>query len=351
MSQLVESRMKRRRFLEHTLAFSLAAAAGSGPKGFAAEPRDGDAPPGDSKEPNVNPNSSSDRNARSPYPWPPIIDTHQHLWDLGRLRLPWLKEGTPLARNHLMVDYLKEVEGLGVVKSVYMEVDVDPTQHRAEANHILDLCRRKVGPLAGAVIGGRPSSEEFGKELDRYRDEPLVKGVRQVLHGGGTPAGYCLTPEFVRGIRWLGDRGLSFDLCMRPGELDDAIKLVDQCPKTAFILDHCGNASVRSKDLGSWRDAISRLAERPNVVGKVSGIVASAAPDPWTPEDLAPVVNHVLAAFGPDRVVFGGDWPVCTRAASLRQWVEALRTIVRDRPQGDQHKLFHDNAIKVYRLA
>jgi L-fuconolactonase len=281
----------------------------------------------------------------------PIVDTHQHLWDLSRFRLPWLDRATPLARSYLMEDYLKAAEGLGVVKSVYMEVDVEPSQQHAEADHVIDLCRRRVGPMAGAVISGRPVSDGFREELARYEDEPAIKGMRQVLHGAGTPPGYCLDPKFIRGIRLLGEKGLSFDLCMRPAELGDGARLVDACPGTSFILDHCGNASVRSRDLTAWRADIDRLAGKPNVVCKVSGIVASAAPDPWTPADLAPIVNHVLSAFGPDRVVFGGDWPVCTRAATLRQWVTALREIVRDRGEAERRKLFHDNAVRVYRLA
>lgn len=279
----------------------------------------------------------------------PIIDTHVHLWDLDRFRLPWLEEGGPLDRDHLPEDYLRAAEGLGVARAVYMEVDVDPAQHEAEAEYVVDLCRRRVGPLEGAVIGGRPAAEGFGAYLDRFRGCPEVKGVRQVLHGPGTPPGTCTAPEFVRGIRALGERGLSFDLCIRPGELGDAGRLVDDCPGTSFILDHCGNPSVQTADLSAWRADVARLSERGNVACKISGIVASAAPG-WRAEDLAPIVEHVLECFGPDRVVFGGDWPVCTRAATLRQWVEALRTVVGDRSEEERRKLFHDNALRVYRL-
>ncbi len=280
----------------------------------------------------------------------PIVDTHVHLWDLDRLQLPWLKGNASLSRNHLISDYQEAAEGLNVVRAVYMEVDVEPSQHVDEAEYVIDLCRRGVGPLVGCVIGGRPAADDFGSYLDRFRDSPEVKGVRQVLHGASTPRGYCLAPEFQRGIRMLGERDLSFDLCMRAQELRDADSLVKACPETRFVLDHCGNPSVRSEDLSAWRDDLARLAERENVVCKVSGIVASAAPGPWTPDDLAPIVKHVLDSFGPDRVVFGGDWPVCTRAATLRQWVEALKTIVSDRSPADRRKLFHDNAIRVYHL-
>src|SRR5262249_56902453 len=107
-----------------------------------------------------------------------------------------------------------------------------------------------------------------------------------------------------------------------------------------------GRAAGRS----AWKKGMGAGARRKNVVCKVSGIVASAKPGRWTPDDLAPIVNHTLDVFGPDRVMFGGDWPVCTLAASYRQWVEALQAIVRDRKEADRRALFHDNAVKFYGL-
>jgi predicted TIM-barrel fold metal-dependent hydrolase len=281
----------------------------------------------------------------------PIIDTHQHLWDLGRFRLPWIKEGAPLAKNHLVADYLQATAGLNVVKTVYMEVDVDPSQQQAEADYVLDLCTRIDNPMAAAVISGRPAAEEFAAYIRPFRDSPYIKGVRQVLHVPSTPAGYCLDEKFLKGIRLLGELGLSFDVCMRAAELPDAAKLIDACPGTRFILDHCGNADVQAKDRSQWQKDMAELAKRKNlVVCKVSGIVASAKPGKWTADDLAPIVNHTLEVFGPDRVMFGGDWPVCTLAATFRQWVEALQSIVRQRSEEEQRKLFHDNAARVYRL-
>ncbi len=281
----------------------------------------------------------------------PIIDTHQHLWDLSRFKLPWLKGAPKLNRSFLMEDYKQATEGLNVVRSVYMEVDVEPLQQPAEADYVLDLIRQRNTPLVGAVISGRPETEGFAAYLARFKDQPAIKGLRRVLHSADTPPGHCLHRRFIDGIRLLGKIGLTFDLCIRPTELGDAGKLIDACPDTAFILDHCGNASVRAKDLSGWKGDIGRIAERKNVVCKVSGIVASAAPGPWTADDLAPIVNHVLDQFGPDRVVFGGDWPVCTLASTYRQWVVALRGIVADRPYAEQKKLLHDNAIRVYRLS
>jgi predicted TIM-barrel fold metal-dependent hydrolase len=280
----------------------------------------------------------------------PIIDTHQHLWDLSLFRLPWQKDNPKLARSFVTRDYLEAIAGLNVVKSVYMEVDVDPSQQSAEADHVIAICRRGDTPMAAAVISGRPASDGFREYITRFKQSPFIKGVRQVLHGAETPPGYCLDPRFVQGIRLLGSLGLSFDLCVRSAELGDAVKLIDACPDTRFILDHCGNPSVRTSDLAPWRADIEAVARRKHVVCKVSGIVASAAPGPWTPDDLAPIINHVLDTFGPDRVMFGGDWPVCTVAATYRQWVEALQSIVRARSEPDQRKLFHDNAAAFYGL-
>jgi predicted TIM-barrel fold metal-dependent hydrolase len=281
---------------------------------------------------------------------PRIIDTHVHLWDLDRLRLPWIEKGSRLARSHVIKDYQTAVEGLNVVKAVYMEVDVDPKQLVAEADYVLDICRQGNTPLVAAVIGGRPADDDFGKYLQRFRDNRHLKGVRQVLHSTSAKPGYCLTPAFVRGVQLLGERNLSFDLCMRPTEIGDAVKLVEACKDTRFILDHCGNGPVYAKDRTQWQRDMERLARQRNVVCKVSGIVVQAR-ERWTADDLVPVVNHTLSAFGADRVMFAGDWPVCTLKATFRQWVEALRAITRNRSAEDNRKLFHDNAARFYGLS
>ncbi|APW59702.1 hypothetical protein BSF38_01133 [Paludisphaera borealis] len=289
------------------------------------------------------------RAATAAAPASPIIDTHVHLWEPAKQRLLWLEKGSELDRNALWDDYLKAAAGLDVVKAVYMEVDVDPSQHEAEARMVLDQCRKGDTALCAAVIGGRPAFEGFAAYIEPLAKDPAVKGVRQVLHGPPTPAGYCLQEAFVKGVRRLGELGLCFDLCMRHAELADGAKLIEQATGTRFVLDHCGNPPVFG-DLAAWKRDVDRIAALPNVVGKVSGIVASAKGRSWKADDLAPVIHHMIEAFGPDRVMFGGDWPVCTLGAPLRDWVNALSEIVRDRKAEDQRKLFHDNAAKFYRL-
>jgi predicted TIM-barrel fold metal-dependent hydrolase len=300
----------------------------------------------------------------------PIIDTHQHLWDLKKFRLPWIKRGSVLAKDHLMSDYLKATEGLNIVKTIYMEVDLDPVQQKEEADFVVETCKRGGTPMVAGVISGRPNSEDFGKYITPFKGNRYVKGVRQILHAQA-PVGLCLEPQFTKGIRLLGELGLSFDLCMRPNELGDGVKLVDACPDTRFILDHCGNGEVNmfSRDAPSprplpqgergrgqrsadvWKRGMEELAKRKNLVAcKVSGIIVSATPGKWKADDLAPIVNHTLETFGPDRVVFGGDWPVCTQVATYKEWLTALQAIVKDRSEEQQRKLFHDNAAKVYGL-
>ena len=281
----------------------------------------------------------------------PIVDTHQHLWDTSRFNLTWLSGAPHINRSFLLKDYAEATAGLGVEKTVYMEVDLDPAQQAQEAEFVIETCKRDDNPMVAGVISGRPASPGFKEYITRYKGNPYIKGVRQILHVPTTPTGFCLQPEFVKSVQLLGDLGMSFDLCLRPGELGDGAKLIDKCPHTRFILDHCGNADVQKPEgRAEWERGISEVAQRKNVVCKVSGIVVSAKPGEWKPTDLEPYIKHVIHSFGWNRVMFGGDWPVCTKAATYRQWVEALRWIVRDESLENRRKLFHDNAVKFYKL-
>jgi predicted TIM-barrel fold metal-dependent hydrolase len=293
----------------------------------------------------------------------PIIDCHQHLWDLTKFKLSWLSSGGPLGRSFVMKDYLAAIEGTGIKQAVYMEVDVDPSQQQAEIDHLTEICKSGKAPTIAAVVSGRPAAAGFKDYIAQFKTNPYLKGVRQVLHGG-TPAGFCLGDDFVRGIRQLGELDKSFDLCMRAAELHDGAKLADKCPDTRFILDHCGNgdpkAFFKSRDprlketkaehtADAWKRDIDLVAGKKNVICKISGIVARV-PKEWTADDLAPLVNHCLDAFGPDRVVFGGDWPVCLMGAPLAEWVTALRQIIASRPSSEQRALLSENAVRFYRL-
>jgi L-fuconolactonase len=294
----------------------------------------------------------------------PIIDCHQHLWDLAKFKLPWIKPGTLLDRSYVMSDYLAAIEGTGIKHAVYMEVDVDPTQQQAEAEHLIEICKGGKAPTIAAVVSGRPAADNFKAYVSQFKGSAYIKGIRQVLHGGSTPAGFCLQEGFVRGIQVLGEFGLSFDLCLRPKELGDGAKLAEKCSETRFIVDHCGNADpkafFKADDLrladaridhaaDGWRRDMQRLAAQKNVICKISGIIARV-PKQWSDDDLAPIVNHCLDTFGPSRVIFGSDWPVCLNGAPLREWVAALKQVIANRPAGEQRQLLHDNAVRFYGL-
>ena len=301
--------------------------------------------------------------ANLPLPTTKIIDTHQHLWDLNRTQPPWLSGASEVLRQTHDINQYRQAIGDLDIDAIYMEVDVAPEDHPSEAQYVLSLIRDGKSPTRAAVIGGRPDAADFADYLDRVAQKPHVKGVRQVLHGDSTPKGHCLSEPFVRGLHELGKRGLMFDLCMRPAELGDAYALAKRVPETHFILDHCGNADPKAfspsedkpgsskpwHDPSQWKRDIERLAKCENVTCKISGIVARA-PEGWTPKTLAPIVNHCLDSFGPDRVVFGSDWPVCLLGAELRTWVSALHTILGPRPIESQEKLWNANAKRIYSL-
>jgi len=279
-----------------------------------------------------------------------ILDTHQHLWDLTQFRLPWLPPDGPLARSHTPADYARAAEGLGIEGTIYMEVGAAEEQREAEIEYVVGLCSEQNATMLGAVVAADPSEPGFIDWLRSIPTKPEAssfKGVRIGLHGGMAP-GYCLQPDFVSGVRLLANLDMCFDICIRSDELGDAAQLAARCSHTRFVLDHCGNPNVQAADLTQWKRGINSVAQQPNVVCKISGLINTARPGAWSAEDLAPIVEHCAAAFGYDRLMFASDWPVCTLNGTLRSWVEALDAITRDWQQSDREKLFALNAEKFY---
>lgn len=292
----------------------------------------------------------------------PIVDCHQHLWDLTKFKLPWVMPGSLMAKNYGMEEYQKAAEGLHIAQAVYMEVDVAADEKTKEAQHLIEICKSGKFPTRSAVIGGEPGNAGFAKYANQFKGSPYIKGVRQVLHSESAAKGMCLEKQFVKSVQLLGELGMSFDLCMRPTELLDGGKLCDLCPDTRFILDHCGNADVTAfhvtkrppkaepeHEVEQWKKDIAAVATRKNVICKISGVIARMPTD-WPTETLAPIVNHCLDSFGPERVIFGSDWPVCLLGGSYKAWVHGLLAIIAERPLGERKKLLHDNAVAFYGL-
>jgi len=287
-----------------------------------------------------------------------IVDTHQHLWDLQQFRLPWLKPGGELTRNFLLPDYQKATAGLGINKAIYMEVAVAPEQKLAEAEHIIEICQDRRNPTCAAVIGGLVLEDSFKDFISEFKKNPFIKGVR---HGLNRP-GQLEDDQLIQNLRLLGSLDMSFDLLVPPGLIGRAARLVERCANTQFILDHCGNADPLAfdpklnwgrraqHDADQWKRDIDKLAGQKNVVCKISGIIARVPKDQATAGILSPIITHCLDTFGPERVVFGSDWPVCTRGAALRTWTTLLRKIVEKRSSEEKHKLFWSNAHRIYGL-
>jgi predicted TIM-barrel fold metal-dependent hydrolase len=277
-----------------------------------------------------------------------IVDTHQHLWDPDRFRYTWLQSVPSLNRSFRLSDYLEATQGLNVVKSVHVEADVDEPFMLAETRSVLALADQPDNPLAGVVACARPEKSDFRSYLDEIAGHPKLKGIRRVLHTQPDDVGQGQT--FTENVASLAGYGLSFDLCVLARQLHIAIRLASTCPGVTFILDHCGVPQVKERILDPWRSHIAEIARHPNVCCKVSGLVAYADPVRWGENDLQPYVEHVISCFGWDRVLFGSDWPVCTLSASYERWVEVLDSITRSSGEGNQKKLFYDNAVRVYRL-
>jgi len=206
----------------------------------------------------------------------PIIDTHQHLWDLNLFPLRWVKP--PLDRNFLMEDYQKAIEGQGVVKSIYMEVGVPPEFRRKEAEWALELCEDPDNLMVAAVIRADPTVPEFESEIRSLASNPYLKGIRYSFKSTEE----ILLPRVIKNIRLLGELGLSFDLNLRPQWLHVGYQLLGECQGTRFILNHCGGADPVAflpkekeapkepqNDRELWYKEMERLATRTNIICKV----------------------------------------------------------------------------------
>jgi len=277
-----------------------------------------------------------------------IVDTHQHLWDKDLFHYAWLEPLPLLDRSFRLSDYSEATRGLEIAKTVFVECDVDEAQVLDEALHVLRLANDQGNPIAGVVASGRPEKDGFKAYLDKVSAHPQLKGIRRILHTHPDELGQG--KMFVENVARLATYGLSFDLCVLARQLPIALHLASRCPDVAFVLDHCGVPDVKGHTLDPWRAQISELSRLPNVSCKISGLVAYANPANWQSEDLRPFVDYVIASFGWDRVMFGSDWPVCNLTASYHRWVGTLFSLTQAAGEGNQRKLFHDNALRLYRL-
>ncbi|ODT66890.1 MAG: amidohydrolase [Pelagibacterium sp. SCN 63-23] len=272
----------------------------------------------------------------------PIIDTHLHLVYPDRLSYPWLANAPALNRPWSIEAYLAEARPLGIAASLHMEVDVAEADIEAETGFVLGL-----DGVAGAVAGCRPENPDFPRQLERLAAMQGVRGLRRILHEA--PDELSQTPLFAENLRRLAAHNLSFDLCVRHDQLPIGRALAARVPDVTFVLDHCGAQNIDVARPGPWRENIIAMAQLPNVMAKISGIIAYAGPT-WTLDVVRPYIEHVIEAFGWDRVVWGSDHPVVTLGGSLTDWVAATRAIIAGASRDEQSRLLNANASRIYRL-
>lgn len=282
-----------------------------------------------------------------------LTDCHLHIIDRSALDYPWLSGVPALDRDYLYETYTREARRCGITKVLHMEVDVAPAEIDLETAYVQGVSKRltalhEPSLIRGAISSCRPEEPGFAEFLDRALANPFVKGLRRVLHV--VPDDLSEGALFRENMRRLGGTRLTFDLCTLPHQIDKAIALADVNPDVTFVLDHCGVPSIASGGHESWAKGIAEIAKRPNVVVKLSGIVAYADAGSWTVETLRPYVATVLEAFGPTRMVWGSDWPVVTLGGTLSVWVAATHALLADLNADERQAIFSGNAARIWSI-
>ncbi len=278
----------------------------------------------------------------------PIVDSHIHFWDPGQLNYPWLQDLPRLNRAFLPAQLTQAAAAVNLQKIVFVQADCVPEDGLAEVAWVSQLAQtepRIQGIVAFAPLENRMASAAY---LEKLKDFPLVKGVRRLIQSEAP--GFARQPEFVHGVQQLAQFGFSFDICIMHTQMTEAIELVGQCPEVAFVLDHFGKPAIADRRLEPWATQLRMLAQFPHIWCKLSGLVTEADHQNWTVEDLRPYLEVALDAFGPQRLMFGGDWPVSELAASYQQWVETADALLAALPEADRRRVFFENAQTFYRL-
>jgi L-fuconolactonase len=278
-----------------------------------------------------------------------MIDAHHHLWDLGVRDQDWITGPAmaPLRRDFGLADLRPEAEAAQVTATVLVQTVTVPE----ETPELLALAA--ADDLVGAVVGWvdltAPSVADDLAALLARPDGGWLRGVRHQVQGEPDPD-WLTRPDVLRGLRAVAAAGLVYELLTLPHQLPAAERAVAAVPELAFVLDHCSKPPIAAGELHPWADDVVKLAAHPNVTCKLSGLVTEADWTGWTIGDLAPYADVVLAAFGPERVMFGSDWPVCLLAAPYSRWLAAARELTGRLAPAERDAVFTRTAAATYRI-
>jgi predicted TIM-barrel fold metal-dependent hydrolase len=281
-----------------------------------------------------------------------LIDTHQHLILRDRLGYGWTAAIPALATGDFTrADHAGLVAGRGVAAAIFMETGVDDADYQAEARLVAGMVGSSVGGVAllGQIAGIRPETDAG---LDAWLEEARglgVVGFRRILHV--VPDAVSQTPVFRANLRKIGRAGYPFDLNFLSRQLEPiGLPLLRACPDQSFVLDHGGVPDVAAGDWDIWRAGIDAVAAFPNLVVKLSGITAYCKPGTASVALLRPYVDHLLQAFGPDRMLWGSDWPVVNLGTGLPGWIDMTRALLADLSPDEQAAIGQGTARRVYRV-
>lgn len=280
----------------------------------------------------------------------PIIDTHLHVWDPAHLSYPWLAGNALLNRAYLPADYDRACFPFKVDKMVFIQAEAEFSQFREETAWVTALAASE--PRIQGIVSWAPleQGDACRKDLEQLAQNKLVKGIRRIIQFE-PDLDFCLRPGFIQGVQALPDYGLSFDICINHKQMANTIELVRRCPGVRFILDHIGKPDIKHGLMEPWKQHILSLASFSNVWCKLSGLATEADHANWRREELRPYLDHCIHAFGFERVMFGGDYPVVLQASPWNRWVETLEWALSGCSQQELRKVFRENAVAFYRLA
>lgn len=276
-----------------------------------------------------------------------IVDAHQHFWKIDRRDYHWLSPSmTPLYRDYLPADLGPTLRRAGVARTVV--VQAAPTV--AETAFLLQVAA-ETEFVAGVVGWLDFEDPHFGASLAAFERHPKFVGVRPMIQDLDDDA-WMLRPAVMAALARVADSGLAFDFLTFPRHLDNVRRVLERLPHLRGVIDHASKPPIATGAFSPWCEQLRGVAALPNVSCKLSGLVTEAKRGEWAPADLAPFIRHAVEVFGPKRVMFGSDWPVCLLAASYAEVLNALRTVV-DPFLGvsEMDDVFGGNAVRFYRLA